>query len=227
MGSRQLAFQYKSTDLKMRLLRVLSMFVVLAQGLAFPAILNRIFGLTENQPQPQPRSTYVTLADESDGDHCQVALQAGTNKTIAGKYWFMRTGDSVSNHHINCITDESSTTTKLAVLESRKENDCLTRYLTDRYGGDSGTEQYAIGLRAPNYRNVWEWWNIDSNDNVDISTPTFTNWAPSYPQGDGDCVVIVIGKDDATNGMWQNVACGGGENYYGICEKHSSGKWPL
>ena len=45
----------------------------------------------------------------------------------------------------------------LAVLESPRENDCMVKYLVDKY------KDRAIGLKAENYRYVYEWQHVDKS----------------------------------------------------------------
>ena len=89
---------------------------------------------------------------------------------------------------------------KLAVFESRRENDCVAKFLIQEYEDVPG-QQYAIGtlrqlifspelssvcsgMREPypegTYKGVYEWHRVDSTtDNKDAATLTFTNWVPS------------------------------------------------
>ena len=63
-------------------------------------------------------------------------------------------------------------------------------------------------LKASSYQNVFEWQNagpeVTATD-VDIEVPAFTNWAPSSPSGQGDCVFMTIGGVSKT----KQFACSG------------------
>jgi len=105
---------------------------------------------------------------------------------------------------------------KLLVLESRRENDCIVKYILDEYKGEP-VKSFAIGLKTPqNYKGVYEWRHVDNGKNPDAATPTFENWAPAAPTGKY-CVVMNIGTAAPISGLWKDVDCGSA--VYGICEK--------
>jgi hypothetical protein len=65
----------------------------------------------------------------------------------------------------------------------------------DKYGDDP--HKFAIGLKAGSYQNIFEWQNAVSEtakEELDLEVPAFTNWAPSSPSGQGDCVFMNIGE---------------------------------
>ena len=84
---------------------------------------------------------------------------------------------------------------RLAVFESQRENDCVTKYLLDEYEDSTG-QQYAIGTTQlmfypkllsslylgltvdETYKGVYLW---DANGDLDdiVSTMAFQNWASS------------------------------------------------
>ena len=85
---------------------------------------------------------------------------------------------------------------RLAVFESRRENDCVTKYIIDEYE-DVTAHQYAIGtaklvycfpqlssvssgIKVDDvYKGVYEWNRVDTSiDNQDAATLTFSNWVP-------------------------------------------------
>jgi hypothetical protein len=75
----------------------------------------------------------------------------------------------------------------------RKENYCLVQYIVDKYGDDP--HNYAIGLKAGSYQNIFEWQNAvaeTSADELDLEVPAFTNWVSSSPSGMGDCVFMAV-----------------------------------
>ena len=105
---------------------------------------------------------------------------------------------------------------RLAVLESLRENNCLVKYLVDKY--KDITMDYVIGLKADNYRNVYEWKHVDnSSPHFDKASPSFNNWDPSSIGG-GDCVYIRVGEEYWLNGMWRSDDCDR-TLYMGICER--------
>ena len=65
---------------------------------------------------------------------------------------------------------------KLVSLQSRRELDCLIKYINDEI--DSNTMQkYAIGLHAKSDNGVFEWEFVDSTlADWDAPTPSFSNW---------------------------------------------------
>ena len=101
---------------------------------------------------------------------------------------------------------------KLASFETRAEQDCLTKYLHDKYPGD--IHPWAIGLRSTyTYHGVYEW-------NPDKATPTFTNWYVGYPQG-LECVAMSM--QAPLYGQWADGSCLDraflGQELYAICER--------
>merc|ERR1711935_607806 len=111
-----------------------------------------------------------------------------------------------------------SAVTGLAVLESRRENDCLVKYIFDTQS-TSSTRNYAIGLKADShYLDVYEWVQVDNSSPgaFDSATPNFINWAPGRPQGN-PCVYMSVGWTNRANGLWVDGVCS--TNLYGICER--------
>ena len=68
---------------------------------------------------------------------------------------------------------------RLAVLETRRENDCLIKYLLDKYE-DQTSQMFAIGLRTEtSFPGVYQWNRVDvTPDDQDAATLSFTNWLP-------------------------------------------------
>ena len=65
---------------------------------------------------------------------------------------------------------------KLVTLQSRREMDCLVKYINDEIDS-TALNKYAIGLHAKSYNGIFEWSNIDSlAADWDAPTPSFTNW---------------------------------------------------
>ena len=152
---------------------------------------------------------FVDICGDSSGNECcaSVGMDGHT-------YWIMQSSGKWSDMDIQCRMEKSGA--KLAVFETRRENDCMVKYLLDEYRGSS-TKNYAIGMKAlDNYPGVYEWHRVDNSGPDYAATLSFTNWVSAAPKG-LDCVYITVGDGDATNGMWQDVACSG-SNLYGICE---------
>ena len=105
------------------------------------------------------------------------------------------------------------------VIENKRENDCLVKYLYDEFRGDA-TKTYAIGIKqVDNYKGVYEWRHVNSAGN-DEGTVKFTNWAAAEPKGD-ECIGMDVGEAATINGVWKGVACSA--VVYGICEKVGGG----
>jgi hypothetical protein len=69
----------------------------------------------------------------------------------------------------------------------------------DKYGDDP--HKFAIGLKAGSYQNIFEWQNAVSEtsaEELDLEVPAFTNWSPSSPSGQGDCVFMNVGGVGST-----------------------------
>ena len=101
---------------------------------------------------------------------------------------------------------------KLATFENRGEQDCITKYLHDKYPGN--THSWAIGLRSTyTYHGVYEW-------RPDDATPTFTNWNVGYPIGQ-ECVAMSM--QAPSFGRWSDGVCLDrtflGQDLYAICER--------
>ena len=69
---------------------------------------------------------------------------------------------------------------RLAVFESRRENDCVTKYLIEEYE-DTVAQDYAIGMKVDEtYMGVYEWNGVEpTTENPGLASLTFTNWIPS------------------------------------------------
>lgn len=104
---------------------------------------------------------------------------------------------------------------KMATFKNRGEQDCITKYLHDKYPGD--THSWAIGLRSDyNYRGVYEW---RTSVPADV-TPAFTNWYVGYPSG-LECVAMSM--QNPQYGRWTDGSCLDrvfyGQDLYAICER--------
>ena len=101
--------------------------------------------------------------------------------------------------------------TNLVVLETRAEQDCLVKFITDEFHSP-GAVKYAIGLQSPDhYRGVYQWRPLEQS-------PSFTNWASGSPSNK-KCVQMTVGNGATQNGMWTDVSCQMEKNLYGICER--------
>ena len=69
---------------------------------------------------------------------------------------------------------------RLAVFETRRENDCVTKYILDKYE-DQTSKMFAIGLKTePAYPGIYEWSRVNPDTiHPDAATLTFQNWVPS------------------------------------------------
>jgi len=151
---------------------------------------------------------FANICEESSGHRCcaEKGMQGHT-------YWIMGNIPSTWQQLDQQCYNEGG---KLLVLESRRENDCIVKYILDEYKGDP-VKSFAIGLKTPeNYKGVYEWKHVDNAQKADAATPTFENWAPTAPTGKY-CVVMDIGTAAPINGLWKDVDCGSA--VYGICEK--------
>ena len=99
---------------------------------------------------------------------------------------------------------------KLATFENRGEQDCIIKYLHDKYPGD--VHSWAIGLRSTyTYHGVYEF---------DDVTPAFTNWYVGYPDGH-ECVAMSM--QNPLYGQWTSGSCLDrvfyGQELYAVCER--------
>eukprot|EP00092_Neocalanus_flemingeri_P030723 GFUD01033361.1.p1 GENE.GFUD01033361.1~~GFUD01033361.1.p1 ORF type:complete len:191 (+),score=47.28 GFUD01033361.1:24-596(+) len=166
------------------------------------------------KPQLNTRSPqWIDICNNSNGYYC--CAEVGM---MDHQYWVMTEMKTWNELEITCLLESlgSGYETRLAVLESPRENDCLVGYLVDRY--KDITRNYAIGLKADNYRNVYEWKHVDnSSPHLDQATPAFNNWDPTA-RGRGDCVYISVGEEDWFSGLWKSGECDT-SLFIGICER--------
>ena len=152
---------------------------------------------------------FVNICEDSSGNEC-CASEGMEDHT----YWVMQSAGSWNSLDIECRIQKTGA--KLAVFETKRENDCMVKYLVDEYRG-TAAKNYAIGLKAlDNYAGVYEWHRVDDSAPDYAATMNFANWAPAAPTGKG-CVYISVGEGNTVNGLWQDVQCTG-SNLYGICE---------
>ena len=152
---------------------------------------------------------FVNICEDSSGNEC-CASEGMEDHT----YWVMQSAGSWNSLDIECRIQKTGA--KLAVFETKRENDCMVKYLVDEYRG-TAAKNYAIGLKAlDNYAGVYEWHRVDDSAPDYAATMNFANWAPAAPTGKG-CVFISVGEGNTVNGLWQDVQCTG-SNLYGICE---------
>ena len=101
--------------------------------------------------------------------------------------------------------------TNLVVLESRAEQDCLLKFITDEFHSPSAVK-FAIGLQSPDhYKGVYQWRPAGLS-------PSFTNWGGGSPSNK-KCVQMTVGPGTTQNGMWTDISCQMEKNLYGICER--------
>lgn len=131
-------------------------------------------------------------------------------------YWIIRAMGSWNELDIQCRMEKTGA--RLAVFESRREADCVTKYLLDEYE-DVTPQQYAIGIKVDeSYHGVYKWNRVDvTSADQDAATLTFTNWAPTAPTG-MSCVTMSAGLTDPQNGRWTDVDCSISALLYGVCE---------
>jgi hypothetical protein len=72
----------------------------------------------------RPKATFVDIC-ESDTRCCSTNADGSTSQ-----YYFMTTGDTINNHKTACRL-EGSGDTRLVIIDSQLENDCLVRYIND------------------------------------------------------------------------------------------------
>merc|ERR1739848_214945 len=164
------------------------------------------------------RETFVDICKENSGNECCADDDQGMGTTdTRHTYWIDRSQGSWTDMDIACKTEKPGTT-RLAVFESRREMDCVTKYLIDEYDVTSG-QQYAIGIKVEDdFPGVYEWHGVDlPADNQAAATLAFTNWDPASPTGKR-CVAMTVGREDPKNGRWTDVDCNAPMTLYGICE---------
>merc|ERR1712062_150806 len=151
--------------------------------------------------------------DDSGNQCCAAVGMAGHEYKI-----IRSSGLSWSQLELQCKTEKPGFS-KLAVFESQRENDCVTKFLLDEYE-DSTAQQYAIGIRVDDtYTGVYEWDRVETSiDNQDAATLAFSNWVPAAPMGKS-CVAMTVGVGDTNNVRWTDVDCSTPSTLYAICEK--------
>merc|ERR1711899_369238 len=164
--------------------------------------------------------TWVDICADSSGNHCCAADGSGMGDATNGhhKYWIMKDQASAQNLDLLCRT-EAPGASKLAVFESKRENDCVAKYIMDEFE-DATAKQYVIGLKVDQeFPGIYEWHRVDTSANPDAASLAFSNWTPTSPTGLA-CVAMTVGADDPQNGRWTDVDCNS-VTMYGICEKDS------
>merc|ERR1712110_111723 len=164
------------------------------------------------------RETWVTICTDDSGNECCADAGMGDTADTRHDYWIIRSQSSWSQQDFACRMERP--TAKLAVFESQRENDCVTKYLLDEFE-DATSMQYAIGIKADErYPGIYEWDRVDiSDDNKDAASLSFKNWVPTAPTGLG-CGVMSVGIGDPNNGRWTDVDCHTGATYYAVCEDY-------
>ena len=79
----------------------------------------------------------MNLCTELPSTCCTTQPERDTEEPI---YWVIRSSRSWDLQSVECYLKNA----KLAAFESKRETDCMTKYLLDEYGDDNSM-QYAIG----------------------------------------------------------------------------------
>merc|ERR1712126_288485 len=101
---------------------------------------------------------FANICEESSGHRCcaEEGMQGHT-------YWIMGNIPSTWQQLDQQCYNEGG---KLLVLESRREKDCIVKYILDEYKGDP-VKSFAIGLKTPeNYKGVYEWKHVDNGQKL-------------------------------------------------------------
>merc|ERR1712080_817506 len=120
------------------------------------------------------RLSYLWISEESSGHRC-----CAENGLKGHKYWIM---GNIPSPWERLDMEGNIEGGKLLILESRRENDCIVKYILDEYKGEP-VKSFAIGLKTPqNYKGVYEWRHVDNTGaDPDAATPGFSNWSPVSP----------------------------------------------
>merc|ERR1712018_654569 len=81
---------------------------------------------------------FVDICNDSSGNEC-CASEGMEDHT----YWVMQSTGTWNSLDIECRIQKQGA--KLAVFETKRENDCMVKYLVDEYRGTTA-KNYAIGL---------------------------------------------------------------------------------
>ena len=74
---------------------------------------------------------------------------------------------------------------RLAIFESKRENDCVSKYLIKEFE-DATAKQYAIGIRdESDYPYIYEWHRVSDATKASL---TFQNWDNSKDQNQIHCI---------------------------------------
>lgn len=163
--------------------------------------------------------TWVDICKDSAGHEYCDREGGGMGDTASRHlYWIMKTPGSWADLDLYCRIERTGA--KLAVLETRRENDCLIKYLLDKYE-DPTSQMFAIGLKTEtSFTGIYQWDRVDvAPDDQDAATLSFTNWLPVWfgsPLGN-KCVAMMAGLNEAGNGRWKDIDCDM-TSLYGVCE---------
>jgi len=176
---------------------------VLVLGLALHGCLGEWVDICKDGFSSENECCHLNTAD-ADGN----AIDQGMEKH---EYQLTYDTRSYSEQSVECRLkgiDDTSKGYHLVTFESRKEHDCVMKYIAQEHG-DFGP--FYLGLKADSgdYRkNLFEWDRpMSTSTAVDKETPTFYNWIPGSPAGLGDCVSVQVGKELVSNGQWINADC--------------------
>merc|ERR1712117_26473 len=167
---------------------------------------------------------WVNICEESSGNRCCAKDDTGMGSESGARhlYWIMKQPGNWVDLDLICRTERNGA--RLAVFESKRENDCVAKYLIKEFE-DTTAKDYAIGLSTDSeYPGVYEWNRITGAEltaDANAEALSFDNWANSAPSGLG-CAVMTAGADDPRNGRWTDVDCSATATYYGICEYDGS-----
>merc|ERR1712198_240838 len=168
------------------------------------------------------RGNYVDICKDgftNENECCKLNGDEGDLGMEKHQYEVVYTKRSYTDQSIECrlkSLSDSSHNYHLVTFETRKEHDCVMRYLSEEHP-DVGNLYIGLKADAGDHRmNVFNW-EFPMDATPDGETLTFTNWAPTSPKG-ADCVSVNIGKASATNALWTDVACS--TAYATICERY-------
>ena len=131
------------------------------------------------------------------------------------------------DNHIHCLSytfGDRKHGYQLVTFETRKENYCLAKYINKMYPTTSFNFYIGLAAETSDYlKNAFLWdepmmTQLGYVADADADVLTFTNWAYNSPNG-LDCVKMNTGKESATNGLWNDVACN--TVLFSICERYN------
>merc|ERR1711933_7802 len=159
-------------------------------------------------------ANWIDLCDPYSQYHC--CVNDGTAGMKNHSYWFIRNKNQLQSWHDldqDCRSEEPASNSRMVVFESKRELDCVTKYIIDKYDDATAAEEFAIGLHTDSeYDGIYEWNRVDTSTDVEAATLKFSNWKPNMPTGLG-CVSMTVGPPGTDNGRWSDVDCLSGTMY--------------